>query len=127
MGKVVQVSSKVSVEDAAELFKKSMRVTWLSEVSGRGTKFEKPRQDEAFGDLDKDKPIFEVMAILGGSGEDINRSAVFLFAWDRGSHREFRLGQGNALLATGIKGKLKINKFVVALRQLDPHLQAAGL
>lgn len=117
----VAIQTQVPMQQVGELFRRSMRVSWVSEnITGAGTQFERPPAD-AFDDLNTDPPHFTVMAILGGRGAQIQKSAVHMAAWDRGSHREIQLAVGKNLGALGFKAKGKMRKFVEALSVVDPQ------
>jgi|SRR5882757_10884980 len=123
----VEITTEVSMEGAAALFRKAMRVSWVSEnITGAGTTFDEPR-GSVFDSLGNDQPDFSVMATLGGRGAEIQKSAVHLHMWDRGSHREILLGVGRNLGAFGIKANRKIRRFVVALQEEDPSLKYTGI
>jgi hypothetical protein len=123
----VEILTNLSIKHAAMTFQQAMRVSKLSEWKGQGTEFTKPPRDEAFGDLEEDPPDFEVMAVLGGGGSDLQKSGVQMYAWDRGGQTEIVLVAGRALFALGVKAKTKMRKFVDALRAEDPSLQVSGL
>jgi len=74
-----------------------------------------------------DAPDFAVIAVLGGRSAEIQKSAVHVYAWDRGDHHELRLRVGTNLAAIGIKGSMKIRKFVTALQAADPATTCDGL
>ena len=62
----VQIQTSLAIREVAALFQQAMRVNFIDELLGRGTKFSRPPTDEAFGDLDDDPPSVSVMATLGG-------------------------------------------------------------
>lgn len=123
----VQIRTSLSIRDCAALFQESMKVSKLSGWKGQGTEFGKPPVDEAFGDLDEDPPTFSVMAVIGGGGSDWQKSAVRMYAWDRGEATEIEITTGRALLSLGVKAKGKIMRFVQALQASDPSVQYSGL
>jgi hypothetical protein len=124
---LIRIRTTAPLEDAAGLFRQAMRVSWVSEnITGAGTQFGTPPAS-AFDSLDKDPPTFSVMAVLGGRGAEIQQSAVFLHAWDRGDHREIVMTVGKSLGALGIKANSKMRKFVAALRLTDPAAECEGL
>lgn len=119
MSQPVKITTKLSAQDIAALFQLSMRVSWWSEhITGAGTTFEKPPAS-AFDELNTDTPQFSVRAMLGGRGADIQKSAVDMYIWDRGKHREVLLDTRKALLAFGIKANGKIKKFITAIKAAD--------
>ena len=122
----VEIQTKVSVRDAAELFQDSMKVSWVSNFKGQGTQFSKP-PGNAFSDLDNDPPSFSVMATLGGGGADSQATDVVLLAWDRGDRRELQVMDGKALFSLGMKSKRLVRKFVTKLQEADPSLEYVGL
>lgn len=123
----VEIRTYASVQDVADAFRHSMRVSWLSEnITGAGTQFESPRSD-VFSDIETDRPDFAVVAILGGRGAELQKSAVHMSVWDRGEFREIELLVGKSLAALGIKAKAKMRKFAATLQQMDPQLQCVGL
>jgi hypothetical protein len=122
-----QIQTSLAIREVAALFQQAMRVNFIDELLGRGTKFSKPPTDEAFGDLDDDPPSFSVMATLGGQRAEVQVSAVVLFAWDRGDHRDLLINEGRALLSMGIKSKWKVQRYVAKLQELDPTLKVVGL
>jgi hypothetical protein len=104
-----------------------MRVSWVSEnITGAGTQFQNP-PPSAFDSVASDPPTFSVMAILGGRGAEIQRSAVFMYGWDRRDHREIVLTVGKSLGAFGVKANMKMRRFVGALRMTDPSATCEGL
>jgi hypothetical protein len=120
----VTITTTASIRDAVGLFEKSMRVSWFSEnISGAGTTFEPPRTS-AYPD---DPPQYATMALLGGRGAEIQKSAVHMYAWDRGDHREIQMAVGKNLGALGMKAKGKMRKYVAALQTIDPSLSTTGL
>src|SRR2546430_1050611 len=120
MAKPVRIRTNASIEEAAALFQHAMRVSWISEnVLGQGTVFEEPPAS-VFDSLESDRPHFSVMAILGGGGDEIQKSAVYLHAWDRGEYREIILTVGKNIGALGVKAKMKIRRFMTALQGSDP-------
>lgn len=122
----VEIQTKVSVRDAAELFQDAMKVSWISNFKGQGTEFGRVPTN-AFSDLDDDPPTFSVMATLGGGGSDAQATDVVLLAWDRGDHRDLLVMDGKALLSLGMKSKSKVKKFVAALRAADSSVQCTGI
>lgn len=126
-GKPIEIRTRLSIKQAAAAFEQCMRVSRLSEFKGQGTQFMKPPTDDAFGDLDDDRPHFEVMAVLGGGGSEWQKSGVELYAWDRGESRELQLFIGRSLLSFGVKAKSKVRSFVEELRAADPSLEVFGL
>jgi len=127
MAQSVQITTSASLQDVGALFQKAMRVSWLSEnVTGAGTEFQKP-PDGAFSDLETDPPQFSVMALLGGRGAEIQKSAVYMYAWDRGSKREIELQVGKSLAAFGVKARGKMRKFAAELHTIDPSAVVSGL
>jgi hypothetical protein len=123
----VEITTTVSMREAAALFQRAMRVSWYSEnISGQGTTFEDSR-GSVFDRLDDDRPDFSVMAMIGGGGVGIQKSAVHLYIWDRGSRREILLGVGKNLGALGIKANGKIRRFVAALQEEDASLTYTGI
>ena len=124
----VEMITSAPTKDLAEIFRKSMRVSWFSEnVVGAGTTFEKPPRDDAFGDLNNNPPAFEVMAILGGRGAAVQKSAVFMYVWDRGDKREVALTVGKNLAALGLKAKAKMRRFADAVVASYPGTSVSGL
>ncbi|NJP44132.1 hypothetical protein [Actinacidiphila epipremni] len=122
----VEITTTLPMEDVAALFQRAMRVSWWSEFRGAGTQFEEPR-GSVFDRLSGDQPDFVVMAVLGGGGTEIQKSAVHMNMWDRGSHREIMLGVGKALGAFGVKANRKIRRFVNALAAEDGSLRYTGI
>ncbi len=123
----VQITTKFSMQEVGELFRRAMRVSWFSEnISGAGTQFEKPPVD-AFNELNQDQPHFSVMALLGGRGADIQKSAVYMYAWDRGDHVDIVMFVGKNLGALGLKSRSKMKKFIGALQAADPTTEYVGL
>jgi len=122
----VEISTAASMEEAAALFQRAMRVSWWSEFRGAGTAFEEPR-GSVFDRLDGDQPDFAVMAVLGGGGTDIQKSAVHMNMWDRGSHREILLGVGKNIGALGLKANRKIRRYVDALATVDSSVRYTGI
>ncbi|MFC4506948.1 MULTISPECIES: hypothetical protein [Streptomyces] len=123
----VEITTQASMEEAADLFRSAMRVSWWNEnITGAGTTFEQPR-GSVFDQLHQDRPDFAVMALLGGRGAEIQKSAVHMYMWDRGAHREIALGVGRNLGSFGIKANRKIRRFVDALSDVDPSLEFTGI
>ncbi|MCM2422178.1 hypothetical protein [Streptomyces sp. RKAG293] len=123
----VEIVTEASAQDAAALFQKSMRVSWVSEnITGAGTEFVEPR-GSVFDRLDDDVPDFAVVAMLGGRGAEIQKSAVHMYLWDRGDHREITLGVVRNLGALGLKAKSKMRRFIAALEEIDPSVKYTGL
>jgi len=67
------------------------------------------------------------MAVLGGGGTDIQKSAVHMNMWDRGSHREILLGVGKNIGALGLKANRKIRRYVDALATVDSSVRYTGI
>lgn len=123
----VEIITRLSMAEAADVFRGAMRVSWWSEhITGAGTTFEQPT-GSVFDHLQEDRPDFAVMALLGGRGADIQKSAVHMYMWDRGAHREIALGVGRNLASFGIKANRKIRRFVDTLSEIDPDLKCTGL
>ncbi len=119
MSQPVKLTTKLSAQDIAQLFRLSMRVSWWSEhITGAGTTFEKP-PGSAFDDIDSDPPKFSVRAMIGGRGFDIQKSAVDMYIWDRGTHREVLLDIRKSLGSFGIKANGKIQKFIAAIKATE--------
>ncbi len=126
MAEPVQIQTALSLEDAARIFQKSMRGTWFSEnITGQGTEFMPPPED-AFDGAVSDPPAFAVMAVFGRTNLEAAASAVHMYAWDRGDHRDIQLSVGRAIASFGIKANMKIRKFVTALKTADPDTQTSG-
>jgi hypothetical protein len=122
----IRIQTAASLEDAANVFQKSMRATWFSEnISGQGTEFQTPPAG-AFDSARTDPPKFSVMALLGGTGPEALKSAVYMYAWDRGEHREITMTVGRAMGAFGVKANVKMRKFVTALRAIAEASTAAN-
>jgi hypothetical protein len=125
--KTVEIATEISIQDVADLFQKAMRMNWLNEhILGAGTTFEEPRAS-VFDNLNEDPPDFAVMALLGGRGGEIQRSAVHMYIWNRGGHREILLGVGRNLGSLGITAKSKIRRFIAALEEEDSSLKYTGI
>ncbi|MEU5094710.1 hypothetical protein [Streptomyces sp. NPDC020996] len=123
----VEITTRLSMAEAADAFRAAMRVSWWSEnITGAGTTFEEPR-GSVFDTVAEDRPDFAVMAILGGRGAEIQKSAVHMYMWNRGAHREIMLGVGRNLGAFGIKANRKIRRYVDALSDLDPSMEFSGI
>ncbi|MEV7994569.1 hypothetical protein AB0O67_22425 [Streptomyces sp. NPDC086077] len=123
----VEITTQASMAEAADVFRRAMRVSWWSEhITGAGTTFEEPRAS-VFEQLHQDKPDFAVMALLGGRGAEIQKSAVHMYMWDRGGHREIALGVGRNLASFGLKANRKIRRFVDDLSDVDPSLEHTGI
>ena len=123
----VEIITQLSMAEAADVFRGAMRVSWWSEnITGAGTTFEGPR-GSVFDTVAQDRPDFTVMALLGGRGAEIQKSAVHMYMWDRGAHREIALGVGRNLAAFGIKANRKIRRFVDELTELDPSMKYTGI
>ncbi|MFI6333511.1 hypothetical protein [Streptomyces sp. NPDC050535] len=123
----VEIVTEASTQDAAALFRRAMRVSWFSEnITGAGTVFDEPR-GSVFDNLNQDPPDFAVVAVLGGRGAEIQKSAVHMYVWDRRGRREIRLGVARNLGALGFKAKNKIRRFVAALEEIDPSAKYTGL
>jgi hypothetical protein len=126
MAKPTKINTQASVQDAAGLFRRAMRVSWVSEnVTGRGTQFETPAV-HAFDGLAADPPSHSVVAMIGGGGHETQQSAVCLHVWDRGDYRDLVLVVQRDIAALGIKANLKIRRFETALQALDSSMQRAG-
>jgi hypothetical protein len=114
-----RITTILTLQEAAELFRQSMKVSWWSEtITGSGTQFSKPLCN-AFSELDNDPPSFSVVAKLGGRGAAIQGSAVHMYAWDRGDCREIAIVVEKNLLAVGLKAKRKIDKFLSIVQAAD--------
>ncbi|WP_369153174.1 hypothetical protein [Streptomyces sp. R17] len=123
----VEITTRLSMADAADAFRDAMRVSWWHEtVTGAGTTFEQPR-GSAFDTLAEDPPDFAVLALLGGRGAEIQKSAVHMYMWDRGGHREIMLGVGRNIGSFGIKANRKIRRYVDTLADLDPSMEYSGI
>jgi hypothetical protein len=123
----VEIKTKLTMNQSAQLFREAMRVSWLSEnITGAGTTFEETPSG-AFDSLNADPADFSVMATLGGRGAEIQKSAVHMYMWDRGDHREIVLGIGKNLGALGIKANSKIRRFAAALQAADPSTSYTGI
>lgn len=121
------MTTGLAIEEIAEIFRSAMRVSWLSEnITGAGTTFEAPRGD-AFTQLQSDPPDFAVMALLGGRGAEIQKSAVHMYAWDRGERREVALTTVKNLGALGAKAARKIRRFTDGVRSADASATLQGL
>jgi len=124
---LVEITTQLSMTEAADVFRHAMRVSWWSEhITGAGTTFEEPR-GSVFDTVARDRPDFTVMALLGGRGAEIQKSAVHMYMWDRGAHREIVLGVGRNLGAFGIKANRKIRRYVDTLTELDPSMKYTGI
>ncbi|MCX4997354.1 hypothetical protein OG739_32160 [Streptomyces longwoodensis] len=123
----VEITTQLSMAEAADVFRSAMRVSWWSEhITGAGTTFEEPT-GSVFDSVAEDRPDFAVMALLGGRGAQIQKSAVHMYMWNRGGHREIMLGVGRNLAAFGIKANRKIRRYVDALAEADPSLEYSGI
>jgi hypothetical protein len=123
----VSIKTKVPLRNTDQLFRRAMRVSWISEnITGSGTKFGKPPSD-AFDDLDHDPPQLAVMAILGGRGLDVQGSAVHMAAWQRDGYTEIQMLVGKNLGAFGLKAKSKMRGFLASLRAEDPATECVGM
>ncbi|MDG9708550.1 hypothetical protein [Streptomyces sp. DH10] len=123
----VEITTQLSMAEAADVFRGAMRVSWWNEnITGAGTTFEEPR-GSVFDTVAEDRPDFAVVALLGGRGAEIQKSAVHMYMWDRGAHREIMLGVGRNLGAFGIKANRKIRRYVDALTDLDPSMKYSGI
>lgn len=123
----VEITTQLSMAEAADVFRHAMRVNWWSEyITGAGTTFEEPR-GPVFDTVAQDRPDFTVRALLGGRGAEIQKSAVHMYMWDRGAHREIVLGVGRSLGAFGIKANRKIRRYVDRLTELDPSMKYTGI
>lgn len=121
------MTTALSLEEIAEIFRRAMRVSWVSEnITGAGTTFEAP-QGNAFSQLQTDTPDFSVMALLGGRGADIQKSAVHMYAWDRKERREVQLVVAKNLGAFGVKATSKIRRFADEIRSTDSSATVQGL
>lgn len=123
----IQIQTTLPLDDAARIFQMAMRGTWFSEnITGQGTEFLTPPPD-AFDGARSDPPTFAVMAVFGRTNLEAAASAVHMYAWDRGAHRDIQLGIGRAIASFGIKANMKIRKFVTALKEADPSTRATGI
>lgn len=123
----VEIDTAVPMQEVADLFRRAMRVSWVSEnITGAGTTFDSPR-GSVFDNLDNDPPDFSVMATLGGRGAEIQKSAVHMHMWNRGDRREILLGVGRNLGAFGVKANRKIRRFITALEAEDASLKYTGI
>lgn len=123
----VQIQTTVPLEDVSRLFQKSMLATWFSEnITGQGTEFMTPPKD-AFDGARSDPPTFAVMAVFGRTNLEAAASAVHMYIWDRGQHRDIQLGVGRAIVSFGVKANMKIRKFVTALQTADPSARTSGI
>jgi len=123
----VEITTQLSMAEAADVFRDAMRVSWWSEhVTGAGTTFEQP-SGSVFDTVAEDRPDFVVMALLGGRGAGIQKSAVHMYMWNRGPNREIMLGVGRNLGSFGIKANRKIRRYVDALADLDPSMEYSGI
>jgi hypothetical protein len=99
-----------------DVFRRAMRVSWLSEnITGAGTTFERAYGD-AFDDLDTNPADFAIVAKLGGRGAEIQGSSVHMYVWDRGDKREIDLLVSKHLFALGVKANRKIDRFIDQIR-----------
>ncbi len=126
MATEVTIDTNLPMSQLAEVFKKSMRASWFSEIRGGGAEFSNLPRD-AFSGLEKDPPTFSVMAIMGGGGADIQKSAVCMAAWERGDRVQLQLTVTKALGALGVKAKGKIRKFANAVGAEDSSAKISGL
>ncbi|MFD8375117.1 hypothetical protein ACFV2Z_30780 [Streptomyces sp. NPDC059688] len=123
----VEITTQLSMAEAADVFRMAMRVSWWSEhITGAGTTFEEPR-GSVFETVAEDRPDFAVLALLGGRGAEIQKSAVHMYMWNRGGHRQIMLGVGRNLGSFGIKANRKIRRYVDALTDLDPSAEYSGI
>ncbi|MFJ8032231.1 hypothetical protein [Streptomyces sp. NPDC096032] len=123
----VEITTQLSMAEAADVFHMAMRVSWWSEhITGAGTTFEEPR-GSVFETVAEDRPDFAVLALLGGRGAEIQKSAVHMYMWNRGGHRQIMLGVGRNLGSFGIKANRKIRRYVDALTDLDPSAEYSGI
>ncbi|MFF8406234.1 hypothetical protein ACF06P_31955 [Streptomyces sp. NPDC015684] len=123
----VEITTQLSMAEAADVFRMAMQVSWWSEhITGAGTTFEEPR-GSVFETVAEDRPDFAVLALLGGRGAEIQKSAVHMYMWNRGGHRQIMLGVGRNLGSFGIKANRKIRRYVDALTDLDPSAEYSGI
>ncbi|MFF0204856.1 hypothetical protein [Streptomyces sp. NPDC005017] len=123
----VEIRTQLSMAEAADVFRQAMRVSWWNEnITGAGTTFEQP-SGSVFDSVAEDLPDFAVMALLGGRGAEIQKSAVHMYMWNRGDHREILLGVGRNLGSFGIKANRKIRRYIETLTVLDPALKYSGI
>lgn len=123
----VEITTQLSMAEAADVFRMAMRVSWWSEhITGAGTTFEEPR-GSVFETVAEDRPDFAVLALLGGRGAEIQKSAVHMYMWNRGGHRQIMLGVGRNLGSFGIKANRKIRRYIDALTDLDPSAEYSGI
>lgn len=104
-----------------------MKYNFVKELMGQGADFQKPPRDDAFGDLDDDPPDFEVMAVLGGSKSDWQKSGLVMYAWKRTDHTQVVVTTGKSLLSAGLAAKQKLRKFVNAIQGADPSAEIVGV
>ncbi|KIF69069.1 hypothetical protein HY68_11460 [Streptomyces sp. AcH 505] len=118
----VEIITQASMQEIAELFRRSMRVSWINEnITGAGTRFEEPT-GSVFDHVDQDRPDFAVVALLGGRG-----AGVHMYVWDRGEQREIAVQVVRTLEALGIKANGKVRRFIAALEEGDPSLKYSGI
>lgn len=118
----VEIITRASMQEIAELFRRSMRVSWINEnVTGAGTRFAEPTES-VFDHVDQDRPDFAVVALLGGRG-----AGVHMYVWDRGEQREIAVQVIRTLEALGIKANGKVRRFIAALEEGDPSLKYSGI
>ncbi|MFD5159388.1 hypothetical protein ACFWMJ_15140 [Streptomyces hawaiiensis] len=123
----VEITTRLSMAEAADVFRRAMRVSWWNEhITGAGTTFEEPR-GSVFDTVAEDRPDFVVMALLGGRGAQIQKSAVHMYMWNRGAHRQIMLGVGRNLGSFGLKANRKIRRYVDELADLDPSMKSSGI
>ncbi|MEU8715243.1 hypothetical protein [Streptomyces sp. NPDC048663] len=123
----VEITTRLSMTEAADVFRTAMRVSWWNEnITGAGTTFEEPG-GSVFDTVAQDRPDFAVIAVLGGRGAEVQKSAVHMYMWDRGGHREIMLSVGRNLRSFGLKANRKIRRYVDELAELDPALEHSGI
>lgn len=123
----VRVVTRLTLQDISEIFRRAMRVSWISEnITGAGTTFERPYGD-VFDELNADPADFSIIANMGGRGAEIQGSSVHMYAWDKGDHREVHLLVSRKLLSFGAKANKKIGRFVQHIRTSDASTTVTGL
>jgi hypothetical protein len=117
----IQIVTKLPLNQAVEIFRHAMEEhSALKRMAGQGTTFETPAADPVFGQLEENRPSFEVIAHLVGNAMDRD-AAVRLQAWQRDDVVHLEIASATSLLTRGAKASKFVKRFISNLQAADPQ------